>query len=101
MLDETLQRAEQAGAPGMVSRMLDDPNEAVKAQQNLQRLQASGQLGVRSDYERYLRVLAETRLRGLMQYARSVGYRGLPAAAGGAALGGGLLGGDDSRGPGT
>jgi hypothetical protein len=99
MLDEKLQAAERSGAPGMVSSLLDDPNEAVKAQQNLQRLQASGQIGVRPDYERYLRLLAETRLRGLMEHARSVGYRGLPAVGAGAALGGGLLGGDGSREP--
>lgn len=101
MLDEKLQAAEQRGAPGIVQGMLDDPNEAVKAQQNLQRLMASGQLGVRPDYERYLRLLSEGRLRGLMEHARRVGYRGLPAVGGGAVLGGGLLGGDDSTGPGA
>ena len=101
MLDQKLQAAEQAGAPGMVKSLLDDPNEAVHTQQNLQRLMASGQLGVRQDYEKWLRLVSELRLRGAMEYARSVGYKGLPAVAGGAVLGGGLLGGQGSTEPGA
>lgn len=100
MLDKELQAAEPR-APGMVAGLMDDPNEAVKAQQNLQRLALSGQIGIRPDYERWLRLVSEGRLRAALEQARAVGYRGLPAVAGGAVLGGGLLGGDGSREPGA
>jgi hypothetical protein len=99
-LDELLQRNLPA-APGVYRGLLEDPTEAAKAQANLQRLQASGQVGVRPDYERWLRLLSEGRLSGALEWARANAYKGLPAAAGGAGLGAGTWGGDDSRQPGT
>jgi hypothetical protein len=99
-MDKILQRNEKA-APGFYQGLLDDPNEAAKAQQNLERLRASGQIGVRPDYERWQRLIAEGRLRQALEWARANGYQGLPAAAGGVGLSAGLLGGDDSTGPGS
>jgi hypothetical protein len=99
-MDQILQRNEPA-APGIYQGLLDDPNEAAKAQQNLKRLQASGQIGVRPDYELWQRLIAEGRLRSALEWARANGYRGLPAAVGGAVPAAGLLGGDDSTGGGT
>jgi hypothetical protein len=94
-MDEILQR-NQAQAPGVYRGLLDDPNEAAHAQANLARLQASGQIGKRPDYELWQKLIAEGRLRSALEWARANGYKGLPAVGGGAVVGGGLLGGDGS-----
>jgi hypothetical protein len=99
-LDQTLKRAQKV-APGYVTGLLDSPNIAAKARLNLDRLQRSGQTGVRPDYELLQRLIAEGRLRSALEWARANGYQGLPAAAGGAGLGAGLLGGDGSTGGGS
>jgi hypothetical protein len=99
-MDSILKR-NRALAPGATENLLNDPNEAAKAQANLLRLQQSGQLGQRPDYERYLRLLSEGRLRNALDWARANNYRGLPAAAAGVGLGAGIVGEDGSTRPGA
>jgi hypothetical protein len=99
-MDSILKR-NRALAPGATENLLNDPNEAAKAQANLLRLQQSGQLGLRPDYERYLRLLSEGRLRKALDWARANNYRGLPAAAAGVGLGAGIAGADGSNRPGS
>jgi hypothetical protein len=84
-------------APGVQRNLLEDPNIASKAQENLLRLSQSGQLGVRPDYERWLRLLAERRLSGALDWARANSYRGLPGAIAGVGLGVGTSGEDRSN----
>jgi hypothetical protein len=99
-LDKTLTQSARV-APGYVTSLLDSPNIAAKARMNLDRLQKSGQTGVRPDYELFQRLVAEGRLRQALEWARANGYQGLPAAAGGAGLGAGLLGEGGSTGRGS
>jgi len=99
-LDKALREAEQK-TPGIYRGLLDDPNEAAHAQGNLDRLAASGQIGTRPDYELWQKLIAEGRLRSAIEWARAHGYKGLPAVAGGAVLGPGILGEASSNGGGS
>jgi hypothetical protein len=75
-------------APRMYEQLTNSPAVADKAAANLVRLRESGQLGVRPDYEEFLRLLVEGRLKGLLERTQSpLGYGGLPAAAGAVGLG--------------
>jgi hypothetical protein len=98
---DSILRRNRSLAPGAYENLLNDPNEAAKAQANLLRLQQSGQLGQRPDYERYLRLLSEGRLGNVLDWARANNYRGLPAAAAGVGLGAGIAGAGGSKQPGA
>jgi hypothetical protein len=79
-------------APRQYERLLESPEIQAKARLNLARLQQSGQLGVRPDYEELLRLLAEGRMSGLQVRIARQGYQGLPAVGGHAGLLGEILG---------
>jgi hypothetical protein len=79
-------------APRQYERLLESPEIQAKARLNLARLQQSGQIGVRKDYEELLRLLAEGRMSGLQVRIAREGYRGLPAVGGHAGLLGEILG---------